>query len=149
MVVVCVEVRGWRVADDVPADVLACLPTPLAARRALDAFGRGEVRAVVRADVPTQLADALDALDRGLSLVSSELIALARAAPALTDRQEDVLGAVMAGQSNAEIAHAIGRRPVTIKREVAALFGLVGASRRWELIARGHELGYRGRPLRP
>jgi DNA-binding CsgD family transcriptional regulator len=143
----------WVVADRLdrrrPIDVLVCGSTPVDAQEAVAAFGRGEVRAVICREQPRQLVAALDALDAGLCLVPVGLVEQARDAPALTERQRDVLRAVMAGQSNPEIAHALGLRPVTVKREVSTLFALLGACRRMDLIGRAYDLGYRKRPLRP
>jgi DNA-binding NarL/FixJ family response regulator len=144
---------AWLVSDRLDrrraVDVLVCGSSTVDAQQAVAAFGRGEVRAVIGRDTPSQLVAALDALDEGLSLVPVGLVERARGAPTLTDRQADVLRAVMAGQSNPEIAHALGLRPVTVKREVSTLFGLLGACRRMDLIGRAYDLGYRKRPVRP
>jgi DNA-binding NarL/FixJ family response regulator len=92
---------------------------------------------------------ALDGLDAGLSLVPAVLLDRARLVPELTDRQLAVLGGVLAGQTNAQMAAALQVRPVTIKREVAGLFALLGASGRFELMSAALDLGFRRRPVRP
>jgi len=152
--VLAAQDRGgsWTVSDRFdrrrPVDVLVCGPSPLDARDAVEAFARGEVGAVIRHDTPAQVVAALDGLDHGLGLVPNDVLERARAAPPITPRQRVVLEAVMAGQTNVEIAHALQLKPVTIKREVAALFAALGACRRFELIAAGYDLGFRKRRAR-
>lgn len=144
---------AWVVSDRLDrrraVDVLVCGATPVDAQAAVAAFGRGEVQAVICREQPSQLVTALDALDAGLCLVPVDVVERARLAPELTDRQRDVLQAVMAGQSNPEIARALGLRPVTVKREVSTLFARFEAVRRMDLIGRAYDLGYRKRALRP
>ncbi|HEX4905498.1 MAG TPA: LuxR C-terminal-related transcriptional regulator [Acidimicrobiales bacterium] len=130
-------------------DVLVCGPTAVDAAAAVAAFAAGQARAIVAADDPEQLVAALAALELGLSLVPADLLERARAVPALTDRQRAVLGGVLAGQSNAEMARALQVRPVTVKREVAGLFGAFGACRRFELMSVAFGLGFRADALRP
>lgn len=130
-------------------DVLVCGPSALDASEALAAFSAGHARAIVCLAQPEQLVAALAALEVGLSLVPADLLEQARRCPEITPRQRIVLGAVMAGQSNTEIARALQVKPVTVKREVAALFAAFGACRRFELISRGFDLGYRRNLARP
>jgi DNA-binding NarL/FixJ family response regulator len=143
----------WTITDHPEtrrvADVLVCGPSAVDAAAAVAAFAAGQARSVVSADDPDQVAAALDGLDTGLSLVAADLIERAKAVPALTPRQRTVLEAVLAGQTNAAIAAALQVRPVTIKREVASLFGTFDVTRRFELMSRGFALGYRPRPARP
>lgn len=143
----------WTVADRLDPrrhiDVFVCGPTPVDAEAAVQAFAVGIVRAVICVDQPSQILHALDALDNGLSLVPTVVLERARAVPAITERQRAVLGGVLAGQSNIEIAHALQVRPVTIKREVAVLFAGFGAARRFELMGVAFGLGYHSRPVRP
>jgi DNA-binding NarL/FixJ family response regulator len=144
---------SWMVSDRLDRrrviDVLVCGATLLDAQAAVLEFGAGRARSVVCLDQPGQVVDALDALDRDLCLLPSRVIERANAAPRLHARQALVLRAVMAGQSNAEIARSLQLRPVTIKREVAGLFAIFGVCRRFELISRAFDVGYRGLPARP
>jgi DNA-binding NarL/FixJ family response regulator len=144
---------SWTVSDRLDrrrvVDVLVCGASAVDASEALAAFSAGQARAIVCLAQPEQLVAALAALEVGLSLVPADLLERARQCPDVTERQRRVLGAVMAGQSNTEIARALQVKPVTIKREVAALFVAFDACRRFELISQGFDLGYRREPARP
>lgn len=143
---------SWFVSDRLdrrrPVDVLVCGRTAVDAEEAVAAFSAGDARAVICIEDPGQVVAALDALERGLSLVPANLLERARAVPPITARQRVVLGAVLAGQSNGEIARVLQLRPVTIKREVAALFAAFGAFRRFELMSQGFGLGFGAEAVR-
>jgi DNA-binding NarL/FixJ family response regulator len=144
---------GWLVTDRPDrrriADVLVCGSTAVDAHSALAAFSSGLARSVVAAADPQHVVAALDGLDAGLSLVPAGLLDRARLVPDLTERQRAVLCGVLAGQTNAQMAAALQVRPVTIKREVASLFAVLGASGRFELMSVALDLGFRRRPVRP
>jgi DNA-binding CsgD family transcriptional regulator len=53
----------------------------------------------------------------------------------LTAAQREVLGLVLAGQSNAEIARRRGRSPRTIANQVGSIFRRLGVRSRLELFA--------------
>ena len=130
-------------------DVLVCGPTAVDAAAAVEAFAAGRARSVITDDDPDQLLAALAALELGLSLVPADLLERARAVPPLTERQRTVLGGVLAGQSNGEMARALQLRPVTVKRDVAALFAAFGACRRFELMSVAFGLGFAAEAVRP
>lgn len=144
---------AWLVTDRPDrrriAGVLVCGPTAVDAHTALSAFSSGLARSVVAAAQPDHVVAALDGLDAGLSLVPAGLLDRARLVPELAPRQRAVLGGVLAGQTNAQMAAALQVRPVTIKREVAGLFALLGASARFELMSAALDLGFRREPVRP
>ncbi|MBX3188590.1 MAG: response regulator transcription factor [Labilithrix sp.] len=54
----------------------------------------------------------------------------------LTAREEEVLRYLCEGLTNAEIASALGTAPNTVKSQVSAILGKMGASNRTELAAR-------------
>lgn len=64
----------------------------------------------------------------------------ALAALGISPRELDVLRAVAAGQSNKEIARALGVSPNTIKTHTARLYEKLGAVRRAQAVARAREL---------
>jgi DNA-binding NarL/FixJ family response regulator len=104
---------------------------------------------VISIEQPDQLVAALSALDVGLSLVPADLLERARAVPAISPRQRVVLRAVLAGQSNGAIARVLQVRPVTIKREVSALFAAFDVSRRFELMSAAFALGFQAEAVHP
>lgn len=59
----------------------------------------------------------------------------------LTPREVEVLGLIAAGQSNKEIARALGVSPNTVKTHLARLFDKLAASSRTAATARARELG--------
>ena len=59
----------------------------------------------------------------------------------ISERELEVLGRLAAGQSNKQIALALGVSPNTIKTHVANLFQKLEVSRRTEAIRKGRELG--------
>lgn len=130
------------------ADVVVIPPTPATCRAAV----AGEVErptSIVATDRLDDLADALDAARRGYVLVPRRVHQLAGTLPRLDDRERSVLQAVMAGQSNRQIARALGVSEATVKRAVASLVGRLGAARREALTALGLDLGFRPAPVRP
>ena len=144
---------SWIVSDRLDrsriVDVLVCGTSAVDAAAAVAAFAAGQARAVITLDEPDRLGAVLAALELGLSHVPADLLERARAVPSHTDRQRAVLGGVLAGQSNAEMARALQVRPVTVKREVAALFAAFGACRRFELMSAGFGLGFTAEAVRP
>ncbi|HEX5139584.1 MAG TPA: LuxR C-terminal-related transcriptional regulator [Dehalococcoidia bacterium] len=54
--------------------------------------------------------------------------------PDLTPRQRDILGHIARGQSNKQIAFALGIRERTVKFHIAALFERLGTSSRTEAL---------------
>ncbi len=64
-----------------------------------------------------------------------------RATLGITGRELEVLQRLAAGQSNKEIAQALGVSPNTVKTHLANLFEKLEVKRRTGAIARGRELG--------
>ena len=140
---------GGLIVADHPddADVVVIPPTPATCRAAVT--GADEPASIVATDRLDELADALDATRRGYVLVPRRVHQLAGTLPRLDDRERDVLQAVMAGQSNRQIARALGVSEATVKRTVASLVGRLGAARRESLTAMALDLGFRPAPVRP
>ena len=128
------------------ADVVVIPPTPATCA---DAVADERPASVVATDRLDELKDALDATTRGYVLVPRRVHELAHALPRLDARERDVLQAVMAGQSNRQIARTLGVSEATVKRTVAALVGRLGAARRESLTAVALGLGFRPAPVRP
>jgi ATP/maltotriose-dependent transcriptional regulator MalT len=59
----------------------------------------------------------------------------------ISPRELTVLQHLAAGQSNKEIARALGVSPNTVKTHTARLYEKLGASRRTDAVARARELG--------
>jgi DNA-binding CsgD family transcriptional regulator len=129
--------------------VLVCHPTPLDARRAVDSVSECLAAAVVCADRPGDLAPALDALRTGRVSMPVRVLALASQMPHLTERQMAVLGAVMAGQSNAEIGRGLYLSPASVKRELGFLYVILDSSTRSALVAEAIGLGVVPHAVRP
>jgi DNA-binding NarL/FixJ family response regulator len=64
------------------------------------------------------------------------------ALPALTPRELDVLGGLLAGLGNREIAESLGLGTETVKSHTAMLFVRLGASDRFEAVRIARNLGY-------
>jgi len=62
--------------------------------------------------------------------------------PALTPREQDVLGGLLAGLANREIAELLGLGSETVKSHTAMLFVRLGASDRFEAVRIARDLGY-------
>lgn len=129
--------------------VLVCEPTSFEARRALDVVAELLAVAVVCADAPSDLESALDGVLVGRVSMPTRVLDLAASMPHLTERQVAVLGAVVAGQTNADIGRGLYLSPASVKREMAALYAALGAQSRSALAAMGRELGVPGRPVAP
>lgn len=121
--------------------VLVVDPTPLQCQRALRAFGAGTVAAVISSDRPSALAHALLSVSDGWGAVPVAVLEVAATMPELSERQEGILGAVMAGQSSAEIARGLYLSEASVKRELAGLFRSFGARNRLELAMLAGDLG--------
>lgn len=63
------------------------------------------------------------------------------AALGISPRELEVLGEILAGRSNQEIAERLGVSPNTVKTHVARLLEKLGAKRRGDAAARARELG--------
>jgi DNA-binding CsgD family transcriptional regulator len=65
----------------------------------------------------------------------------AQAALGLTGQEMKVLGLLVAGQSNKEIARALGLSPNTVKTHLANLFAKLAVGRRTQAIGKARDLG--------
>ncbi len=123
--------------------VLVVEPSPLQCQRALRAFAAGTVASVIPTDHPSELAHAMASVAGGWGAVPLRVLEIASRMPDLTERQEGILGALMAGQSTAEIARGLYLSGASVKRELAVLFRSFGARNRLELAMFAADLGFR------
>jgi hypothetical protein len=137
-----------RVADRVPAaagpgalDVLVVAPTPLACRRALDAFAGGHVRALVSAAEPASLPCALELRRSGLSSLPSALVDEALRFPPLRPRLERTLQLVVRGATVAAMSRALHQSQSSTKRDIGELLRLFDAPSRLALATTALRLG--------
>src|SRR4029453_595772 len=107
-----------------------------------EAIMAGTAQAVVLADQPDQLATALRAVGAGNATAPSRAIELAAAMPALSDRQVVIMRAILAGQTNKQLARGLGLSPASIKRELTELYQHLAAANRLELAHRAMTLGF-------
>ena len=127
--------------------ILVTDPTPRACRSAVDEVMSGMAHAVVLSDQPDQLATALHAVAGGHATTPSRAIALAAELPALSDRQERIMRATLAGQTNKQLSRGLGLSPASIKRELTDLYRLLGVINRLELAHRAMTLGFGAKRL--
>jgi DNA-binding CsgD family transcriptional regulator len=92
--------------------------------------------------LPATAAGELDALvleERRAGVTSGELAALG-----LSPRESEVLALVAAGQTNAQIALALGIRPLTVVKHLEHIFDKLGVPTRTAAAAKAFEaVGYR------
>jgi DNA-binding NarL/FixJ family response regulator len=129
--------------DAPPLDVLVVVPSPAAARLAVDAFTEGAVRCVLRATDPGGLPLALELARRDLRVVPAAVVESARAFPPLGDRLQRTLELVLRGWSNPRIADAVQHSEATTKRDVGELLRRFDAPNRVALAATALRLGVR------
>jgi DNA-binding NarL/FixJ family response regulator len=122
--------------------ILVTEPTPKACRVAVDEIVTGRAHAIVLADQPDQLATALRAVGGDNATAPSRAIELAAQLPLLSDRQVQIMRAILAGQTNKQLSRGLGLSPASIKRELTELYRLLGAANRLELAHRAMTLGY-------
>jgi DNA-binding CsgD family transcriptional regulator len=140
------RLAGHRPGNDA---VLVCDPTPFAARCALDAVSNLVAAAVVVSDEADGLAAALDGVLADRVTFSARVLELSARMPHLSERQLAILRAVIAGQSNQEIARGLYLSLASVKREMGFVYVIMGVSGRSALTAQALGLGLTGRPLRP
>ena len=129
--------------------ILVAEPSPYSAERAMSALTSGAVTAVVNAHDPDELLVALESVERGQVTIPVCMVELAAAMPKVSDRQVEVLGAIVAGQSNREIARALYLSDASVKREISGLFRALAAPNRIALAQQGAALGVTARRLGP
>ena len=140
-VVIVDTIEALRSADSTYR-ILVTDPTPKACRGAVDEIMSGTVQAVVLADQPDQLATALRAVGAGNATAPSRAIELASEMPSLTERQEVIMRAILAGQTNKQLSRGLGLSPASIKRELTELYRHLAAANRLELAHRAMTLGF-------
>lgn len=129
--------------------VLVINPVPALCRTAVAAVTAGSAHAVVSTSNIDAFGHALDAAAAGICCIPDDVIAKADGAPKLTERELEVLGAVMAGQSNAAIARATYLSQATIKRVITELLRTFGTENRSALTAAAAAVGHRPQRVRP
>ena len=140
-VVIVDSIEALRSAD-AQYRILVTEPTPKACRGAVDEIMSGTAQAVVLADQPDQLATALRAVGAGNATAPSRAIELASDMPSLSERQEVIMRAILAGQTNKQLSRGLGLSPASIKRELTELYRHLDAANRLELAHRAMTLGF-------
>jgi DNA-binding NarL/FixJ family response regulator len=133
-------------ASATPAKVvLVAEPTPFSSSSAVSAVIRSRhVDGVVAADEPDELASTLDAVAANRVVIPVPVLDRAATMPQLSERQLQVIAAVIVGRHNADIARELHLSPASVKRELADLYRCCGVANRTQLAAFGVELGLRG-----
>lgn len=67
-------------------------------------------------------------------------------APALTPRQRDVLGLLVAGRTNRQIGQELSLSESTVKTHLTAIFGRLGVGSRTQAVVRAAQLGLHAPP---
>ncbi|CAN5459015.1 hypothetical protein BH10ACT3_BH10ACT3_23810 [soil metagenome] len=129
--------------------VMVVESTPFAASRALRLLADGAIMAAFSVDEPQDLVPALESLRAQRAMVPVRLFNQAAQMPKLSQRQVDVLGALVVGQANRDIARGIYLSEASVKREIAELFHLLDVSSRLNLAGRGASLGIPARLMLP
>jgi predicted ATPase/DNA-binding CsgD family transcriptional regulator len=141
------ELRGDPLAA---AEGWQALGLPFEAAMALlqvrgEAAAQGYVQAAVLFESIGAGTGALLARKRAADLGAAGMLPKARRGPysvarqhplGLTQREELVLGLIVEGLSNAEIARRLSRSPRTVEHHVATLLNKTGASSRFDLLSR-------------
>lgn len=128
------------------AEVLVVEPSPYAAQLALEALGSGCVAALVSRVRPQGLATALEAVAKGWVVAPCDVVERASEMPELTERQLEVIQAVVSGLSTSEMAHALHLSLASVKRELSTLYRGLGAGNRVSLVVLGRSLGFQPHP---
>jgi DNA-binding NarL/FixJ family response regulator len=121
--------------------LLTSFATAAEVKVALDA---GVLGAVVKDSSSETLIEAIRATARGEKFISREIadtLAEQRLAPAISDRQKDILRLVAKGFNNDEIAERIGITRHGVKAHLAIVFERLGASSRTEATSIALSLG--------
>ena len=121
--------------------LLTSFTTAAEVKVALDA---GVLGAVVKDSSSETLIEAIRATARGEKFISREIadtLADQRLAPAISDRQKDILRLVAKGFNNDEIAEHIGITRHGVKAHLAIVFERLGASSRTEATSIALSLG--------
>ena len=100
------------------------------------AVANGAVGAQIKDTPPQKLLAAIRAVAAGKTAYASELKPLLNEPPPpeLTDLQMRILGSVVRGLSNNEIATEFGLSLISTKRQIASIFEAIGAANRAEAV---------------
>ena len=100
------------------------------------AVANGAVGAQIKDTPPQKLLAAIRAVAAGKTAYASELKPLLNEPPPpeLTDLQMRILGSVVRGLSNNEIATEFGLSLISAKRQIASIFDALGAANRAEAV---------------
>ena len=128
-------------APTVRALVLTSFVDAARVRGALSAGARGYL---LKRVAPEDLLAAIRQVAAGRTVLDPEAAALVAAqpdAPHLTARERDVLGEILAGRSNKEIADALCVSERTVKGHVSALLAKLGCQDRTQIVIAAYRLG--------
>ena len=113
------------------------------ARQSAECGVRGFIR---KSDPASVMLAALDIVLAGGSCIPADVLrreaALEASAPALSERQREVLGLLVQGLSNKEIARALGVAEATVKVHVHRILQVVGTSSRAKAAAWARQTGF-------
>lgn len=129
-----------------PAVHILAMSTWHRKRHLADAIRAGASGFVSKSATPEQIIAALRAVARGKAVLTAEQLAAVaepqtEEAPALTERQRQVLDLLGEGKTNREIAEALGIEYGTVRTHVENLRGKLAAATRDEVVARARTLG--------
>jgi len=130
------DLAAAAVAGAVPYVVLSTADAPAI----VEAARRGGARAFFSKEMDPH--GILRQIDRILGDPTERCFPESPPLPALTPREQDVLGGLLAGLGNREIAEALGLGTETVKSHAAMLFVRLGASDRFEAVRIARDLGY-------
>jgi DNA-binding NarL/FixJ family response regulator len=122
--------------------VLVVDQTSMGAKSALDLMQAGQLQCAIPRDRPRDLPLAIEVLQSGFTGTPIVLQERAAEAPDLRDREIAVLGLLVDGASNADIARKLNVSQASVKRYVAALMELFGVESRVDLAQQAIRSGF-------
>ncbi len=102
------------------------------------AIGNGAAGAIFKSAAETELVSAIRAAASGKTYISHDVAKLLASDPPvepLTPRQKDILGSIVRGLSNNDIAKELGITPTAVREHTIALFQKLRAANRTEATA--------------
>lgn len=127
-----------RICEELPETKIVILTSFGTSADLARAVAAGAVGAHTK-EAPTEmLLAAIRAVAKGETSIAPALHQVIKAnpnPPDLTERQTDILSAVIQGLSNKEIGKAFGISPVSVKKHLSTIFTKIGASNRTESVA--------------
>ncbi len=120
---------------DVKIVLVTTFPTSDLIAKAIDKGAKG---VVFKSAADTELVKAIRAVASGKSYISPDVAKLLASDPPiepLSPRQEEILGSIARGLSNADIAKELGITPTVVREYTIALFQKLGAANRTEAVA--------------